>query len=92
MEVVWTEKKATEKEEIEEPEINPDLMESDNEEADEKSEDSEKNVEFHSPELVLDTSAPEIKMNITTKSGEPVTYPSSSDHSTTGSFISSLSL
>ena len=33
-----------------------------------------KRQELHSPELVLDTSAPEIKMNITTKSGEPVNY------------------
>ena len=47
-------------------------MESDDEEADEKPEGSGKIVELHSPELVLDTSAPEIKMNITTKSGEPV--------------------
>ena len=69
LEVVWTEKPETEK-----LEIKPDLMESDDEEADEKPEGSKKIVELHSPELVLDTSAPEIKMNITTKSGEPVRY------------------
>ena len=69
LEVVWTEKEETEK-----PEIKPDLMESNNDEADEKPESSEKMVELHSPELVLDTSAPEIMMNITTKSGEPVSY------------------
>ncbi|MFR5356345.1 MAG: hypothetical protein ACLTI1_09890, partial [Clostridia bacterium] len=69
LEVVWTEKPETEK-----LEIKPDLMESDDEEADEKPEGSKKIVELHSPELVLDTSAPEIKMNITTKSGEPVNY------------------
>ena len=71
LEVVWTEKEETEKPETE---IKPDLMESDDEEADEKPEGSGKIVELHSPELVLDTSAPEIKMNITTKSGEPVNY------------------
>ena len=69
LEVVWTEKEETEK-----PEIKPDLMESNNDEADEKPEGSKKIVELHSPELVLDTLAPEIKMNITTKSGEPVSY------------------
>ena len=69
LEVVWTEKEETEK-----PEIKPDLMESNNDEADEKPEGSKKMVELHSPELVLDTSAPEIMMNITTKSGEPVSY------------------
>ena len=74
LEVVWTEKEETEKPETEKPDIKPDLMECDDEEADEKPEGSGKIVELHSPELVLDTSAPEIKMNITTKSGEPVRY------------------
>jgi len=59
LEVIWTEK-----EETEEPE----------EPGAEEPEVSEKVTELHSPELVLDTSAPEIEMDFITQSGEPVSY------------------
>ena len=59
LEVIWTET-----EDVEEPEA-PGA---------EEPEVSEKVIELHSPELVLDTSAPEIKMHFTTPSGEPVSY------------------
>ncbi len=58
----------------EEPEIDSDLSENENDEEDENPEVSEKVIELHSPELVLDTSAPEIEIHFTTQSGEPVSY------------------
>ena len=85
LEVIWTEKEELETPDItdlEEPEDNQNSMKADaieetniqeNKDVDDI-EEIEREIELHSPELVLDTSAPEIEMHFTTPSGDPVSY------------------
>ena len=77
LEVSWTEKEEPEEPDITEPEEPDKNQETEDIEELEKTENV---IKLHSPELVLDTTVPEISMSFTTESGETISYGNYKEH------------